>query len=559
MRRLVPLDGGTAHDPAIVGHKAAELARATAAGLPALPGWVLPLGESAATLAHAVEVGRGRPSATSLLAASSAEIDGALRRELLSVVGSFGGSVVVRSSSPLEADPRWSGAFATYLEVGAADIEAAVRGCWASVFTNDALARAERLEADPAGIGLAVLIQPWIAFAGGGVAVVDPDGRIRISATRAAPSDLMSGRDTGLSIRLGIDDRPDEDVPQGIAPEMVHGAARMVRQVRERLGDDTIEWGWRSGSVTLLQAGRSRARVVAAPVSGFRRRRYPPVGGRLALAAASCPGPLGESWVLPWALTLEHLPPPATIEVHDVASAIREAARLSSELAVAVWDVPPDRIDAETRMSFRVIRGPEPFGELVRLSTFRPPDPVRAARLLGMIAGIGRALHARGSIPGAGHVWWLPPPDLARAASGTVSIRMGHGRWEPFVFSVARDRGRTLLGRSASPGVGAGPAVVLHGLRTVPPPRRVLAVSTAMPQLASLLWGAAGLVARTGSEGAHLFEVARSLGVPAVIGVDLDGPDDRVVAVNGDDGTVSVMEPQRSKRQARPSLERRTG
>jgi len=180
MRRLVPLDGGTAHDPAIVGHKAAELARATAAGLPALPGWVLPLGESAAALAHAVEVGRGRPSATSLLAASSAEIDGALRRELLSVVGSFGGSVVVRSSSPLEADPRWSGAFATYLEVGAADIEAAVRGCWASVFTNDALARAERLEADPAGIGLAVR--------GGAVLDGTEIAALLISMRRSAPT-----------------------------------------------------------------------------------------------------------------------------------------------------------------------------------------------------------------------------------------------------------------------------------------------------------------------------------------------------------------------------------
>jgi phosphoenolpyruvate-protein kinase (PTS system EI component) len=88
-------------------------------------------------------------------------------------------------------------------------------------------------------------------------------------------------------------------------------------------------------------------------------------------------------------------------------------------------------------------------------------------------------------------------------------------------------------------------------------------VSTVVPQLASLLWEAAGLVARTGSEGAHLFEVARSLGLPSVIGVDPGAADDRVIAVNGNDGTVSVLEASRSEwrdmENARSSLERRTG
>jgi hypothetical protein len=57
--------------------------------------------------------------------------------------------------------------------------------------------------------------------------------------------------------------------------------------------------------------------------------------------------------------------------------------------------------------------------------------------------------------------------------------------------------------------------------------------------------------------------VARSLGVPAVIGVDLGEDDHRVVAVNGHEGTVSVLEPVRSGAFTVEdhgfSVERRTG
>jgi phosphoenolpyruvate-protein kinase (PTS system EI component) len=74
-----------------------------------------------------------------------------------------------------------------------------------------------------------------------------------------------------------------------------------------------------------------------------------------------------------------------------------------------------------------------------------------------------------------------------------------------------------------------------------------------------MLWEAAGLVAEHGSEGAHLFEVARSLGVPAVLGVALDATD-RVVAVDGDLGAVSALAAG-SRRDAGPlvDLERMTG
>ena len=352
---------------------------------------------------------------------------------------------------------------------------------------------------------------------------------------------------------------------KGSFPTPILAAGSLARLVRSSTGDDTIEWGWSSGSVMLLQAGRSRpATVVAVPASPG-RRRYPPVAGRLAVAASAYPGPLGESCVLPWALAFDQIPRPARIEVRDVAAAIGEARRLSRELAAAVWHVSPERIDVEAGTSFRAILGPEPFDELARVSTFRPPDVGRASRVLGLLLGIGEALHAASSLSRPDHVWWLTPQALERATRRRIaSVRSGHDRWEPFVFSVAEDRGRSLAGRSASPGIGAGVAFALTGSAwTAPPPRRVLVVSAVMPQLASLLWGAAGMVAQTGNEGAHLFEVARSLGLPAVIGVDPGVVDDQVLAVNGDDGTVSVLAAGRAWQHAADDvsfpLERRTG
>jgi phosphohistidine swiveling domain-containing protein len=110
--------------------------------------------------------------------------------------------------------------------------------------------------------------------------------------------------------------------------------------------------------------------------------------------------------------------------------------------------------------------------------------------------------------------------------------------------------------------VGAGrPVAIDPGVEAMPPPRRVLVVPAAVPQLAPFLWEAAGLVAGSGSEGAHLFEVARSLGVPAVIGVELDPSADGVVAVDGDAGTVSELSLGTGGGRSNPrfSLERRTG
>jgi phosphoenolpyruvate-protein kinase (PTS system EI component) len=56
-----------------------------------------------------------------------------------------------------------------------------------------------------------------------------------------------------------------------------------------------------------------------------------------------------------------------------------------------------------------------------------------------------------------------------------------------------------------------------------------------------MLWDAAALVVARGGPAAHVFEVARSLGVPAVMGIDLSAQGPALVTVDGSSGVVSVL------------------
>jgi hypothetical protein len=143
-------------------------------------------------------------------------------------------------------------------------------------------------------------------------------------------------------------------------------------------------------------------------------------------------------------------------------------------------------------------------------------------------------------------IWRLTREELDRAIAGTPpALRSGPGRWEPFVAEVVCARGRGTRAAAVSPGAGAGPLHPLPDLRSIgrPGPRSVLAAALPLPHLAPLLWHTAALVTTGGTSGAHLFEVARSLGVPAVIAPDLDVSAEAgsLVAVDGDTGRVSVL------------------
>jgi hypothetical protein len=119
--------------------------------------------------------------------------------------------------------------------------------------------------------------------------------------------------------------------------------------------------------------------------------------------------------------------------------------------------------------------------------------------------------------------------------------RLGVGGGEPFVASVVLGNGVRHQGIPSSPGIGAGILIRRSDPSPGPiQPRRVLAAGQPVPNLAPLLWDAAGLVTETGSPAAHLFESARALHVPAVCGVALP-PGDWIVAVDGYAGLVATI------------------
>jgi hypothetical protein len=127
-----------------------------------------------------------------------------------------------------------------------------------------------------------------------------------------------------------------------------------------------------------------------------------------------------------------------------------------------------------------------------------------------------------------------------RSADATA-IRLGVRRWEPYVASVVLGNGNRFQGTPASAGVGAGLLARPDDGHHVPVrPRSVIAAGQPVPNLAPLLWDAAGVVTETGSPAAHLFESARALRVPAVCGVTIP-PGDWIVAVDGQDGIVATI------------------
>jgi pyruvate,water dikinase len=233
-----------------IGFKAARLARALNAGLPVLPGWVVPVSASrevlrsgaAAVLADGVAAGR--------VAVLARALDPVLEAELRAVVDGFGGRVIVRSSSPLEADPVWAGAFSSVMGVGREDVAGAVRSCWASAFAVDPLRRLDACGLPLEALELAVLLQREVTPEAGGVARIEPGSvaGVEVAGVRGHPGPLLTGWAEGLR---------DADLAGLIGPGTVADVAGLARRVYAELGDDVIEWASCGGTVWLLQSLRS--------------------------------------------------------------------------------------------------------------------------------------------------------------------------------------------------------------------------------------------------------------------------------------------------------------
>jgi phosphohistidine swiveling domain-containing protein len=543
------LDDARALDARVAGAKAAGLARAAAANLPVLPALVVPTEALASALAAGAS-GLDRSPASARLAVAGSRVDPKLLASIRARCASFPDGAIVRSSSPLERDPRWAGAFATYHEVGADDVETALLGCAASVFSRDVVGRCEQLGVSMRELSMAAVIQPWLRLEGGGTSTVLDDGAVSVHGLAGDPAALVAGvaRGERAIVRAG---RAMEGDPAlgGLGSDVALQVAALTHRVSEELGENTIEWGVASGSLWLLQVRGSAATSTdarRAPIVATQRPPTP-LERRVALLALRFPGPMGEATLLPLSPALERLPRPVRVAGTDPSSILREVRTVAATLRSAVWGADP--ADAERRWSALArdllaggIASP-------RVGEVATPDPAQTDRLAGLMEALGRSLTERGSLTHPDLVWRVTPDDLERAVQRPgfrPPVPLGADRWEPLIAAVVCADGATVEGVGASPGLAAGRTHLLDIGAGRPAPRSVLVAPRPVPQIAPLLWGCAGLVTTEGSEGAHLFDVARSLGVPAV--TSLQGEPGAfapgsLVAVDGDRGAIAVLDP----------------
>ncbi len=262
---VLDLDDERAQNPEVAGAKAASLARARAAGLPALPGFVVTVDGARALL---VQSARG---------ADGFAIHDAWRR--LSEEGHL--SLVVRSSSPYEdgASQSMAGMFTSILDVQD----------WAPFL--DAVKEVARSGHDAP---IAVLVQPFLQPAWGGVLFgADPvtgrTDRLVVAAVPGGPDRLVSGHVDGAQLTLTPRGRlrdASEDAPAALrSRRILRPLARLASQARMTFGaPQDIEWAIEAnGSVVLLQSRPITALGDEAGATG-------PVFG---------PGPVAETFGLP--------------------------------------------------------------------------------------------------------------------------------------------------------------------------------------------------------------------------------------------------------------------
>ncbi|MGH9247911.1 MAG: PEP/pyruvate-binding domain-containing protein [Acidimicrobiales bacterium] len=546
---LVDLDHTECLDPTRVGAKAARLARARAAGLPVLPGVVVPSMYAGPAIRLGVDTLTQGGSGAARLAVMSIDVDAKVLAELVEVVRD--NPAIVRSSSAMESGGVWAGAFSTFHDIGPNDVRTAVRGVWASVFSVDALERLHQNGLRPDEVGMAVLVQPQARPDCGGTARVLTDGRVEVIATSGPLGQLMAGWDAG-SVAMVDGDLvvASEEVAGHFDAWPLVAAARLARTVLAELGDNTIEWALTDGRVVLLQSSPSHDEdtSAAAPIANGSTS---PLARRLALGAVRFPGPLGEQLVLPWlpASTVPLDQPAAAPSTQPLAD-LDMASSLAAALIQDAWD------GENPQPTLRALLGTDSRSALYRLARLRPVDFDRGQKVVMLLEGVAAAVVRQGGARHLGMVWRTGVDELraslARGRHGAPPVRIGPDRWEPYVHATITAATTPVAGLAAAPGIGAGRVVVVENPHALPSlgGREVIVSTLPVPSLAPLLWSASALVTSGGSRGAHLFEVARSLGVPAVAGARLDeggvGPGGAaghavVAAVDGHHGMASFL------------------
>jgi len=448
---------------------------------------VVPVAEGRPALGAGVAtVRQGRPAAARR-AVLGRRLDERLAAELREAVAGLGGRVIVRSSSPLESDPRWSGAFSSVAEVGPDDVVAAVRSCWSSAFAVDPLGRLEACGLPPEALELGILLQPEIRPVAGGVARVTGTAgagaaEVTIEGVLGHPGPLLAGWAEGASARVPLPPTSAAASMPATGPPLAGpGAGGPARS-----GQPGVH-----GHDPALAEGAT-VQVPGGPAQPGRPGGVPSQPGEGELAALV-----------------------GTATVTAVADLAARAWWLLSD-DVIEWAADESGVWLlQSQRSGVAARG----AAAARLPTATNPGAVAPAEWAGLLAATN---------PGAATpVRWA---GGAAGAAASAATSPGPGGWAdglptarasmPLLAAAVLSHGEHVPGRPGAPGTAAGRLLACrpHERRTVDCADAILLVDQPVPALAPLLFSARGVIARTGAAGSHLAQVARSLGVPMVLG-----------------------------------------
>ena len=555
--RLVWLDEADAKNPAMVGAKASRLAKARAEGLPVLDGFVVPVDISLPAVSAGEAVLRSTDNSGAARSAVFNRQPPLLLQDLaLEATRRLGDTLVVRSSSRAEAESLWAGAFSSYLGMRPQDLIQGVIGCWASIFNPSTLERGRVVGTPPSDVGMAVLVQPEIRPSSGGVAALGENGTVTVISTRGHPAGLVSGRERGHVASITRDGSVKGD-SSSLGARLLHRIADLTRSVAKAIRCNHIEWAAdQEGNLHLLQAQcrvdpRDEGMRTQVPHQAQRGEPWMAEAVRMMIR---WPGPMGEKFVWRWAIGLRDLSPASGGQLRAQVATLAEEVRTGASMLMSQRWRGESLHKVESAWTELVGGDGPPLGDLISRSP--SVDRQLAAKHLRTLEFLGDALTEAEVIPHLGWMWYLDPDTLDPAPPKLPGPmrRVGTTKWDPWIYGVITALGEPVSGTPAAGGWGVGRLRFIRNAEDAARfcPREVIVASHPVGNIAPLLWNAAGLVTEEGSPGAHLFEVAGWLGVPALCGVDLrhravearrrsEQKENPLVAVDGNAGRLTFL------------------
>lgn len=272
------------NDVEAVGAKAASLGELINAGFDVPPGFVV------TTASYRLAVGEATSGSEAQTLLMPQAVQEAVRRAYRDLSG---GPVAVRSSATAEDLPgaTSAGQHDTYLGVeGPEAVLNAVHRCWASLFSERAVAYHDRLRIDPASVAMGVVIQAMVfPDAAGVMFTADPVSghrdRVVINASPGLGEQVVSGQVTPDHVVIAAGGRitrtqtlpaspvgtaevgkPNVD-PAAISDDTAVRLAGLGRRIAMRFGrPQDIEWAVQDGQLLILQS-RAMTALPPAPVA----------------------------------------------------------------------------------------------------------------------------------------------------------------------------------------------------------------------------------------------------------------------------------------------------